>query len=176
MSFLKRLFRQRTKRVTITICGLDNAGKTTIVRYLVAGEYKSTVPTMGVNREIIDLPNLQMDIFDLGGQLDFRGIWPEINEKSDGLVYVVDASDYIRLDESKEIFYNIINAQINPLIPVLILLNKCDLEERLSRSEFINAFDLPSLGNIKWACFVTSAITGEGIYDAFRWFIDAFQE
>ncbi|MHA1639043.1 MAG: ADP-ribosylation factor-like protein, partial [Candidatus Heimdallarchaeota archaeon] len=72
MSFLKRLFRQRTKRVTITICGLDNAGKTTIVRYLVAGEYKSTVPTMGVNREVIDLPNLQMDIFDLGGQLDFR--------------------------------------------------------------------------------------------------------
>jgi len=176
MSFFKKWFRQRTKRVTITICGLDNAGKTTIVRYLVAGEFKATIPTMGVNREVIDLPNLQLDIFDLGGQEDFRGIWPEINEKSDGLVYVVDSTDVVRLDESKQIFYNIIKTQINPLIPVMILLNKCDLEGRLNRAEFINLFGLSELQNIKWGCFVTSAITGEGIYDAFRWFIDSFQE
>jgi small GTP-binding protein len=176
VSFLRRLFRQKTKRVVITICGLDKAGKTTIVRYLVAGEYKSTTPTMGVNREVIDLPNLQMDIFDLGGQEDFRGLWPEINEKSDGLVYVVDSTDYLRLFESKEIFHNIVNGQINTLIPVLILLNKCDLENPLSRPEFIDRFELMDLDNMKWACYVTSAITGEGVYEAFKWFIDEFQE
>jgi small GTP-binding protein len=176
LSFLRRLFKQKSKRVVITICGLDKAGKTTIVRYLVAGEYKATTPTMGVNREVIDLPNLQMDIFDLGGQEDFRGLWPEINEKSDGLVYVVDSTDHFRLGQSKEIFYNIIDAQINRIIPVLILLNKCDLENKISRPEFINEFGLMYRENLKWACYVTSAITGEGIYEAFKWFIDEFQD
>lgn len=176
MSFIRNLFKKRTKRVTITICGLDKAGKTTIVRYLVAGEYKSTVPTMGVNREVIDLPRLQMDIFDLGGQEDFRGLWPEINEKSDGLVYVVDSTDHLRLEESKEIFHNIVKTQINKFIPVMILLNKCDLEDRISRPIFINRFELLELENLTWGCFVTSAITGEGVFDAFKWFIDSFQE
>jgi small GTP-binding protein len=176
MSFLQRLFRTKTKHVNITICGLDKAGKTTIVRYLVAGQHKSTVPTMGINREIIDLPNLQMDIFDLGGQEDFRGLWPEINEKSDGLIYVVDSTDHFRIPESKEIFHNIINTQINKMIPVMILLNKKDLGNRVSRAEFLQMFDLIALGHVKWTVFETSALTGEGLYEAFKWFIDTFQE
>ena len=155
---------------------MDKAGKTTIVKYLVAGEHKSTIPTLGINRETVDLPNLQMDIFDLGGQEDFRGLWVDINEKSDGLVYVVDSTDHFRLSESKDIFHNIINTQIDTIIPVLLLLNKCDIDDRLSRADFVNKFGLAELQNINWACFVTSAITGEGVYDAFKWFIDSFQE
>jgi len=176
LAFLLRLFKQHTKQVNITICGLDKAGKTTIVRYLVEGEYKSTIPTMGVNREVINLPKLQMDIFDLGGQEDFRGLWVDINEKSDGLIYVVDSTDFFRLDESRKIFHNIIQTQINPFIPVMILLNKSDLDNAMSRPEFIQRFGLMELANIKWACYVTSAITGEGIFEGFKWFIDQFQE
>ncbi|MHA1356316.1 MAG: ADP-ribosylation factor-like protein [Candidatus Heimdallarchaeota archaeon] len=39
MSFLRNLFRRRTKEVDISICGLANAGKTTIVKYLETGRY-----------------------------------------------------------------------------------------------------------------------------------------
>ncbi|HUT80740.1 MAG TPA: Arf family protein [Candidatus Bathyarchaeia archaeon] len=176
MSFFAKLFKPRTKHVNITICGLDKAGKTTIVRYLIAGEHKETIPTMGVNREVIDLPKLKMDIYDLGGQEDFRGMWGDINEKSDGLIYVIDSSDVMRLDESKQIFHKIINTQIDQMIPVMILLNKADLAEKISRADFVNQFELSQLSNIKWACFETSAITGAGIYQAFKWFIDTFQE
>lgn len=176
MSFLLKLFKPRTKHVNITICGLDKAGKTTIVRYLVAGEHKDTVPTLGVNREIIDLPKLQMDIFDLGGQEDFRALWADVNEKSDGLIYVVDSSDIIRLEESKDIFHNIINTQIDGRIPVMILLNKSDLINRITRPEFMKTFELFELEKVSWACFETSALTGDGLYEAFKWFIDCFQE
>jgi len=176
MSFLVRLFKARVKNVILTICGLDKAGKTTIVRYLDSGEFKSTIPTMGVNREIIDLPKLRLDIFDLGGQEDFRGLWPDINEKSDALIYVVDGSDYFRLDESRLIFKNIIETQIDRDIPVLILINKCDLDKHINRPEFIEKFDLSSFERLNWACFLTSAITGEGICNAFKWLIDIFQE
>ena len=176
MSFLLKLFKPKTKHVNITICGLDKAGKTTIVRYIVAGTHKETIPTMGVNREVIDLPKLQMDIYDLGGQEDFRGLWGEINEKADGLIYVIDSSDYTRFEETKEIFFNIIGSQINQLIPVMILLNKADLENRMIRPEFMRNFGLFELETIKWSCFETSALTGLGLYEAFKWFIDCFQE
>jgi len=88
----------------MTICGLDKAGKTTLLNYLVKGTFIETIPTMGVNRETINFPKLRLNIFDLGGQEDFRGLWNQINEKSDALVFVVDSTDIVRLKEAKENF------------------------------------------------------------------------
>ena len=118
-----------------------------------------------------------MNVIDLGGQIDFRGMWNQINEKADALVFVIDSTDTVRLQEAKDIFYNIVNAQINENIPVLILLNKIDLPTRMSRSDFIREFDLVNVtGNITWTCYETSAKTGEGVFDAFRWFIQKLKE
>ena len=175
MSFLRNLFKKKIKQATITICGLDKAGKTTIVRFLLAGEHKDTFPTMGVNREVIALPHFELDIFDLGGQEDFRPMWSEINEQSDGLIYVVDSTDHFRLQESKEIFHTIISTQIRKHIPILILLNKFDLDNRINRTEFVKEFALINL-DLTWACFDTSALTGQGLYDSFEWFINQLQE
>ncbi|MBD3191060.1 MAG: GTP-binding protein [Candidatus Heimdallarchaeota archaeon] len=177
MSFLRRIFGRTSKEVTLTMCGLDQAGKTTIVNYLIHGEFRETVPTMGVNRETIDFPNIQFNVFDLGGQIDFRSLWGEINEKSDALIYVVDRTDYMRLDESKKIFHEIIDTQISSCIPVLILLNKVDLQDGISRVDFVKNFELldPDM-DINWAVFETSARTGQGIVDSFNWFVNALKD
>ena len=58
----------------------------------------------------------------------------------------------------------------------MILLNKADLKERITRPEFMRMFGLFELTNIKWSCFETSALTGLGLYESFKWFIDCFQE
>ncbi|NHJ86010.1 MAG: GTP-binding protein [Asgard group archaeon] len=177
MSLLQRLFKFRTKQVNMTICGLDKAGKTTILNYLVRGEFKETIPTLGVNKETIDFPSLSINVFDLGGQEDFRGLWNQINEKSDALVFVIDSTDHFRLSESKEIFYNIINNQIDDRVPVLILLNKVDLPDRITRAEFIDEFNLLNTNiSFTWACYETSAKTGAGIFDSFSWFISVLKE
>jgi small GTP-binding protein len=159
------------------MCGLDQAGKTTIVNYLVHGEFKETIPTMGVNREMIEFPNVALNIFDLGGQVDFRGLWGEINEKSDALIYVVDSTDYLRLEETKKLFHEIVRTQINPNIPVLILLNKVDLPDHMERTKFVKEFDLMDTElEINWAVFETSAKTGKGILESFQWFIQMLEE
>ena len=177
MSFILKLFKNRTKQVNLTICGLDNAGKTTIVNYLINGEFKETLPTMGIHKEEINFPKLKLSIYDLGGQVDFRGMWSSVNEKSDALVYVIDSSDHFRLNESKEIFYNVLKTQINSTIPVLILLNKIDLPNRISRIDFINEFNLQNIQlNSNWACFETSAKTGEGILSSFHWFVNVLKD
>lgn len=175
MSIFQRLFRNRTKNVNLTICGLDKAGKTTILGYLFHGEFKETIPTHGLNREKITLPKLNIDVFDLGGQEEFRPIWSDYNEQSDGLIYVVDATDRERVGESKAIFHDLINTQINRSIPVLILLNKCDIFDKMPILEFIKEFSLndPNL-EINWAVFETSALTGEGLLNAMGWIINSF--
>ena len=174
MSFIKSLFKSKTKNVNLTICGLDQAGKTTIVRYLISGEHRDTVPTMGINREVIKLPKLQMNVYDLGGQKEFRAIWSDVNENSDALIYVVDSADRERFEETKEVFYNVLQTQIQNNIPVLLILNKCDLPDRINRIDFVRQFGLTGEISFKWACFETSALNGEGIIEAFTWLVDEF--
>ncbi len=171
MSFLSRLFKSRIKHVTVSICGLDSAGKTTLVNYLMQGEFTDTQPTLGVNRKVIDLPKLNINILDLGGQEDFRGLWSDINERTDGIIYIVDSTDFVRHDEAKQIFFNIINTQIRDEIPILILLNKIDLANHMTISEFIDKFSLSGL-NSTWKCYETSALTGQGVYQSFKWLIE----
>jgi small GTP-binding protein len=172
MSFLWKLFASKPKHVNITFCGLDRAGKTAITQYLIKGKPVQTLPTMGINREFIEFPKLHLDIYDLGGQRDFQMIWPSINERSHGLVYVVDSTDKERLAQSKEVFWKIVNNQLNDYLPIVVLLNKMDLEDRIERTQFILFFDLCSLEKHPWACYETSVVSGHGLYDAFKWFTE----
>lgn len=173
MAFLRKLFRSKSKKADITICGLDDAGKTTILKFLETGEFVETTPTMGVNRETLHLPNLQINVFDLAGQEDFRNMWHNINEKSDGIIFVVDRSNVMRFEEAKNVFFQTVNAQIEQEVIILIMLNKSDAEDVIEKSQFITDFSLPQL-QYKWGIFETSAKTGEGIFEAFKWFVDEF--
>ena len=62
LSFLINLFKNKVKQVALSICGLDKAGKTTIINYLIKGEYTETLPTMGINHEEISFPKLRLNI------------------------------------------------------------------------------------------------------------------
>jgi small GTP-binding protein len=178
VSFLRKLFRKRTKQVQITICGLDQAGKTTLVNYLIHGEFTPTTPTLGMNQEKIRIPQLEMNIFDLGGQQDYRTFWGDINEKSDAVIFVVDSNDYNRFDEAKDAFFKIVTTQIYSGIPVLLLLNKKDLPNTIDKLEFIRKFDLMNKEDLllTWSIFETSAKTGLGVVEAFTWFINTLKD
>ncbi len=161
----------------MTICGLDGAGKTSIINYLMYGEFKDTIPTLGMNVNTIKLPQIHLNIFDLGGQETFRSLWSRINEKSHALVYIVDSTDFQRFNLTKNIFHQILQTQIEDNIPVLILLNKTDLPEGMSRFDFIQDFGLVNLASkIQWSCYETSAKTGVGLLEAFSTFIDMLED
>ena len=150
MSFLVNLFRSRTKHADITICGLDDAGKTTLLKYLETGEFHETTPTMGINRETLHLPNLQINVFDMAGQADFRGMWHSVNEKSDGIVFVVDRSNAMRFDEAKQVFQSTINTQLENDVIVLILLNKSDAPGVIEKHQQKQAMESLMLSNGLW--------------------------
>jgi len=66
MSLLQRLFKKK-KQANITICGLEKAGKNSVLNYLIYGESKTTIPTIGINLDTNNLPKLDLVIHDLGG-------------------------------------------------------------------------------------------------------------
>lgn len=60
----------------ILILGLDNAGKTSIIRRLKLQDSLPTIPTIGFNvEEMTPVKNVTFTMFDVGGQEALRHLW-----------------------------------------------------------------------------------------------------
>jgi len=92
LTILKKV-KTKEKEVRILILGLDNAGKTTILRKF-SGEPIDTVePTLGFNIKTVEHRSYKLNIWDVGGQRTIRAYWRNYFESTDGLVWVIDSSD-----------------------------------------------------------------------------------
>ena len=85
---------------SILLLGLDNAGKTTLLSsikslYLPSNPptAQKTVPTVGQNVSTIDLGDVYLRIWDVGGQHSLRRLWQSYYESCHAVVFVVDSSD-----------------------------------------------------------------------------------
>ena len=120
----------------IAIVGLDNAGKTSIIRtlnrtYSIGG---SIAPTKSVERTTFRLFGQEGSIWDFGGQIPYRENYLKNSDRylSDihYLYFVVDMQDPKRFPESVDFFskiYEIIHNQYPPVI-VSLLFHKSDPE------------------------------------------------
>ncbi len=64
---LSSMFNDREAK--ILMLGLDDAGKTSILYSLKLDQHVSTTPTLGFNCECIELNNLKLNVWDVGGLL-----------------------------------------------------------------------------------------------------------
>lgn len=87
----------------ILMLGLDGAGKTTLLYKLKINETAMTVPTIGFNVETIQpTKSVSFTVWDVGGQQVLRPLWRHYFQNCDGLIFVVDSSDYNRFAETRE--------------------------------------------------------------------------
>ena len=56
------------KEARILMVGLDGVGKTSILYKMKLGEVVTTIPTIGFNVETINLKNLTITVWDVGGR------------------------------------------------------------------------------------------------------------
>ena len=82
------------KPTRILLLGLDAAGKTTVLYKLKMGELVTTIPTIGFNVETIQHKNLEMTIWDVGGQDKIRQLWKHYYENTDALIFLVVRCDH----------------------------------------------------------------------------------
>merc|ERR1712154_656228 len=147
--------------------GLDNAGKTTILRML-CGEATDTVaPTQGFNIKSFQDGEFKLNIWDIRGQQAIRQYWSHYLEACDALIFVVDSTDKARFDESSTELKNLLQEEKLKAVPVLIFANKQDLPGCATAEDVSGALNLAAVEQtyVIQAC---SAKTGDGVLDGMQ--------
>ena len=88
-----------------SILGLDNAGKTTILKQLSSEDITQVTPTQGFNIKSVNTSGFKLNVWDIGGQRRLRPYWANYFENTDVLIFVVDSADSKRLQEAYEVNY-----------------------------------------------------------------------
>lgn len=141
-------------RENIFNSGLDNAGKTTILKRFNGEPIDTISPTLGFNiktlehkgKTLIDmshkflhnrflLTGYTLNLWDVGGQKSLRSYWRNYFESTDGLVWVVDSADRMRLDACREELNILLLEERLAGATLLVLANKQDLPGALSAQE-----------------------------------------
>eukprot|EP00112_Aurelia_sp_Birch-Aquarium-sp1_P023053 Seg6731.1 transcript_id=Seg6731.1/GoldUCD/mRNA.D3Y31 product="ADP-ribosylation factor-like protein 4A" protein_id=Seg6731.1/GoldUCD/D3Y31 len=157
------------KPFQITMIGLDDSGKTSILYRLKMNEFVPTAPTAAFNMERIKLAkNTRLSIWDVGGRENIRPLWRSYMRQADGIVFVVDSTDRKRIEEIREELCLALNACRKERVPVLIFANKQDLHYAMDPIDMIEILDLSSLKDKHpWVLQPSSAKTGEGVKDGY---------
>lgn len=163
-----RIFKIK-RDVRIVMVGLDAAGKTTILYKLKLQENLVTVPTIGFNVETIEYHNLNMVIWDLGGQDKIRPLWRHYYRNCDGLIYVVDSSDRDRMHIAKDELHVMLAQEELADVALLVFANKQDLRNALSPSEIAEKMELARVKSKRWYVQSACAVKGEGLYEGLDW-------
>ena len=130
MDWLKSLF--WNKELEISIIGLQNAGKSTLVNTLATGKFdEDTIPTIGFNQRQIKKGKIQMKLWDLGGQPRFRESWEKYCRDADVIIFVTDSADKGNMDIARTQLHQLISFPSLDGIPLLVLGNKNDIPEAL---------------------------------------------
>ena len=76
------------KDARLLLLGLDNSGKTTIIRALSDENILLVSPTQGFNVKSLSQAGLKLTVWDVGGQKSIRGYWRNYFNNTDGIVSV----------------------------------------------------------------------------------------
>lgn len=115
--------------------GLDNAGKTTILKRLNGENIDTIEPTLGFNINTLEHRGYTLNFWDVGGQKSLRSYWRNYFESTDGLVWVVDSADKMRLDNCKAELHNLLQEERLAGATLLVLANKQDVPGALSSKD-----------------------------------------
>eukprot|EP01061_Rhynchopus_euleeides_P040566 TRINITY_DN698_c0_g1_i2.p1 TRINITY_DN698_c0_g1~~TRINITY_DN698_c0_g1_i2.p1 ORF type:complete len:208 (+),score=99.29 TRINITY_DN698_c0_g1_i2:38-625(+) len=177
-----------SKQGKILFLGLDNAGKTTLLGRMKDGKVGSHKPTNHPNKEEFAIGGIQMKAYDLGGHRQARALWKNYFTQVDGIVFLVDAANPERIEESKEQLDLLLNDDMLQTVPFSILGNKVDipnalppdvLKQRLGlegRCTGKQHSDSKAANFRPLEVFMVSVVKGYGYGDAFRWLSHYLEE
>ncbi|KAH3714343.1 ADP-ribosylation factor 4 [Pelomyxa schiedti] len=154
--------------VRTLMLGLDGAGKTSLLYRHLRGAVATTIPTMGFNAEGLEIKNRKFMIWDVGGNERVRVLWRHYFANTEVILWVVDAHDRGKIAAScAELQKALSDSELRNAL-VLILANKNDLPDSMSKSELADMLEMSNVRN-KWMIQPTSAITGMGFSEGLDW-------
>ncbi|CAF1019296.1 unnamed protein product [Didymodactylos carnosus] len=100
LSLLRKLRSNPQDELRILLLGLDNAGKTTLLKVLASEDISHITPTQGFNIKSVASNGFKLNVWDIGGQRRIRPFWRNYFENTDVLIYVIDSADRKRFEET----------------------------------------------------------------------------
>ena len=154
--------------------GLDNAGKTTIVKKFCNRDITAISPTLGFEITPLQFKGFTINLWDVGGQRVLRAYWKNYFESTDGLIWVVDSNDTDRLETCKEKLRELLKEEKLYGASLLLLLNKQDIEGSKTKEEIAEILDVKQIvsGRRHAHLECCSAVTGDGLLSGMNWLID----
>jgi len=152
--------------------GLDNAGKTTILKKLNGEDISSISPTLGFNIKTFAHGKYTLNIWDVGGQRTLRPYWRNYFEQTDALVWVVDSGDRARMQDCKQELHSLLTEDRLAGASLLVFANKQDLQGSMNDAEICDALDLQSITTHRWKIWSCSAVTGENLISGLDWVVN----
>ena len=176
MGFLTivRKLREKEREVKLLMVGLDNAGKTTVVKKF-NGEATDTIsPTLGFDIKTLEHRGYRLNVWDVGGQQTIRTYWRNYFEVTDGIVWVVDSADKWRLEMCRNELHDLLKEEQLGGASLLVFANKQDLPGSLSTDDITDLLDLHAEQFQKrhYKIQGCSAQTGDGLLQGIDWIVE----
>lgn len=170
MDWLRSLFFK--EEMELTLVGLQNSGKTTLVNVISSGQYtEDQIPTVGFNMRKITKGNVTMKLWDIGGQPRFRSMWERYCRGVNAIVFVVDSCDSDKFEAARTELLNLLQKPQLMNIPLLVLGNKNDVQGALGVEQLIEMMQLKTITNREVSCYSISAKNQINIDLTLQWLI-----
>ncbi|XP_067899067.1 ADP-ribosylation factor-like protein 9 isoform X2 [Heterodontus francisci] len=145
----------------ILVLGLDGAGKTSILNCLTTYTVKrNTSPTQGFNAVCLHIRGCKLDFLEIGGSCNLRSYWNLYLNKAQMLIYVVDSADQERLPLAGQELHQLLKE--DPLLPLVLLANKQDLDGALNISDLHRKLRLHDVNYERKLFLLATNVTEDG--------------
>jgi len=162
MGLLKIIKKTKAKEreLRLLILGLDNAGKTTILKKFLGEDTSEIAPTLGFQIKTVEHNNFKLNIWDVGGQTTIRSYWRNYFEQTDGLIWVVDSGDKLRLEDCRNELAKLLTQEKLAGATLMVFCNKQDVNGALNCKEIKDVLQLEKIEDRHWSIVPCSAVSG----------------
>jgi GTPase SAR1 family protein len=158
---------------SLSITGLDNSGKTTLIHLLHSVHISPTWPKSINIDDVVKIGNYSFILHDLSYYV--RKLYQRNVKMADGIVFLFDISDTERFSEAKHEFLHVIS-EMNSTSSIAVYANKIEKNPNITIDQVNRALGIDQLHTNCIKVFMTSFVQHLNITDGLVWLAKDIEE